>query len=324
MKLKHAAIGLAIMGLSSTAAAHQCTSRTINKGKITDSFKLDVAERTVKGEKQKTLKKVLIYLPTPNPRKLVQLMVPGLLVDEVRKKDENSLGGIFYHNSTIAKGHFERGKNSAQWECKVSPMELPAEEEGPASSQPAALEKPKPAGGAKTPEEKKSEKKPVEKKIAQEKPAKPPTSQGSPEKMGAKPAEKKPAKPKMTAPTIQRIPESHWEHIRNRRAWLPVPIEGRPSENLITDNGKPWKEGDFTRLQQKLYPLVMGAFNASSMALEGTLYVRLKVDPEGYVKTIQLQGAVTRESAEWYIKIFVLIRFSPGLKKDPELNFKLK
>ena len=136
MKLKHAVIGLALIGPPSAAAAHQCFSKTINKGKITESYKLDVKEQRVKGEKQKKLRSVTIYLPTSKPGKLVSIQLPGPLIEEVRNKDDN-LEGVFYANATIAMSNHSKGKMFATFRCAEAPMALPAEEAESPEAKPA-------------------------------------------------------------------------------------------------------------------------------------------------------------------------------------------
>ena len=129
MKLKHAAIGLALIGASATADAYQCKSKTMNRGGITAEFKLEM-EKPKKGNEKK-IKEGVLYLQTG--KKLLLVSLPGPLVEDVLKKEGN-LAGVVFANAKEAIKRYNKKKNIAQqWKCAEKPEELPAvEEETPA------------------------------------------------------------------------------------------------------------------------------------------------------------------------------------------------
>jgi len=299
MKLRHVTIGLAIIGATATADAYTCKSRVVNKGGITAEFKLETHEPKVKGKTVKRVKDGTLYLQTGE--KLLVVSLPGPLVDDVLKKEGN-LAGVVFANAKIAIERYNKKKNVAQqWKCAEKPAELPAvEEETPAAKPPKGDDLIIP-------------------------PEKPGTEKPSPPK--ASPPKPTPAGASDESPGFG-LSARDWEDARNRKVWLSFDVKKRPNSALaILDKGKPWGRGRMDELSKLAKSYVKDAYNRTlkrnPYAVEGTLNVKLAIDPEGYVKTIRIQGACEKELIDWILNIFNKMVFTPNFGKSPQFDFVL-
>jgi len=305
MKLRHAAIGLALISASATADAHTCKSRTMNKGGIISEFKLEIIERTVKGKTEKKIKEGVLYLQTGE--KLLVVSLPGPLVEDVLKKEGN-LAGVVFANAKEAIKRYNKKKNIAQqWKCAEKPAELPAvEEETPA---------PKPSKGDDLiiPPDRPGSEKPSPPKLDPPKPA---------------PSKTAPAEPSSESRGFS-FTARDWEDARNRKTWLPFEVKTRPRKaNEILDNGKPWSSGRMGALHEIAKSHVKQAFDIARSknpyAPSGKLSIRLEVDHEGYAKNIYMQGAIERDLVVWLFNVFNKMVLTPDMAtKPPTFTFIL-